>query len=395
MAALRRGGRCGGQERRSVVPGTGDRPEWVRYALPRHKRGGREGPGRARKLTRAGTSGVVDLSLIEFLDRLAALIPPPRKHWHLYHGCLHPTTRSGGAGTALAIGNIGKRQEAVTGGHASDGRGTAGSCNATCARKAAVARHVTDFLGETPGAGGWGVSARVPELRRRHPAKRVTPGLPVRNYPWPSNLWQPPVATDIRSASRGQSGKSSHTRESRSSRLRGFRLAGRTPSWASLCKCTTIARSSRPYSTGCSRSTFTASERRQTRGVEALGTADWEPVCGEARKKLSQRGVSGVSVYRDTVSRLPGRSPRGLWVAQHSGRPSRSANDRAILHRIGGQTSAPQDASPRPHQCPRSPPGSPGNHAGREAITKISECLVSNSASRRYGASVRSIAITT
>ena len=90
MAALRRGGRCGGQERRSVVPGTGDRPEWVRYALPRHKRGGRVGPGRARKLTRAGTSGVVDLSLIEFLDRLAALIPPPRKHWHLYHGVFAP-----------------------------------------------------------------------------------------------------------------------------------------------------------------------------------------------------------------------------------------------------------------------------------------------------------------
>ena len=49
-------------ERLSVVPGTADRPERVRYALPRHKRGDSVGPGCTRKSTRPATSGVVDLS---------------------------------------------------------------------------------------------------------------------------------------------------------------------------------------------------------------------------------------------------------------------------------------------------------------------------------------------
>ena len=49
-------------KRLSVVPSTGDRPELVRYALPRHKRGDSVGPGCTRKSTRPATSGVVDLS---------------------------------------------------------------------------------------------------------------------------------------------------------------------------------------------------------------------------------------------------------------------------------------------------------------------------------------------
>ena len=77
-------------ERLSVVPGADDRPERVRYALPRHKRAAWVGPGRTRKSTRPGTSGVVDLSPFEFLDRLAALIPPPRKHRHRYNGVFAP-----------------------------------------------------------------------------------------------------------------------------------------------------------------------------------------------------------------------------------------------------------------------------------------------------------------
>ena len=54
-----------------------NQPDRVRYALTRYKRGDWLGPGRARKSTRPATSGVVDLSPFEFLDRLAALIPPP------------------------------------------------------------------------------------------------------------------------------------------------------------------------------------------------------------------------------------------------------------------------------------------------------------------------------
>ena len=100
-------------ERLSVVPGTGDRPERVRYALPRHKRGDWVGPGRARKSTRPVTSGVVDLSPFEFLDRLAAIIPPPRKHRHRYHGLFAPNHPLRPAVIAMAIGNLGNQREAA------------------------------------------------------------------------------------------------------------------------------------------------------------------------------------------------------------------------------------------------------------------------------------------
>ena len=42
-------------------------------------------------------------------------------------------------------------------------------------RKAPLTRHLTDCVGQTDGAGGGGVSARVPELRRRHPAESRRP----------------------------------------------------------------------------------------------------------------------------------------------------------------------------------------------------------------------------
>ena len=100
-------------ERLSVVPGADDCPERVRYALPRHKRGDWVGPGRARKSTRPGTSGVVDLSPFEFLDRLAALIPPPRKHRHRYHGVFAPNHPLRPAVTAMAIGNLGNQGDAA------------------------------------------------------------------------------------------------------------------------------------------------------------------------------------------------------------------------------------------------------------------------------------------
>jgi hypothetical protein len=67
----------------------------------------------------------------EFLDRLADLVPPPGKHRHRYHGVFAPNHKLRRAVTALAIGNIGKRQEAATGGHMDDGRATGGCCNAT------------------------------------------------------------------------------------------------------------------------------------------------------------------------------------------------------------------------------------------------------------------------
>ena len=45
-------------------------------------------------------------------DRLAALIPPPRRHRHRYHGVFAPNHPLRQAVTALAIGNIGKQRDA-------------------------------------------------------------------------------------------------------------------------------------------------------------------------------------------------------------------------------------------------------------------------------------------
>ena len=69
-------------ERLSVRCGEDGRITRVRYVLPRHKAANWVGPGRGRKSTRPGANGVVELSPCDFLDRLADLVPPPRKHRH-------------------------------------------------------------------------------------------------------------------------------------------------------------------------------------------------------------------------------------------------------------------------------------------------------------------------
>jgi len=61
-----------------------------------------DGPSRSRKSTRPGANGVVDLSPFEFLDRLADLVPPSRKHRHRYHGVLAPNHKLRRAVTSLA-----------------------------------------------------------------------------------------------------------------------------------------------------------------------------------------------------------------------------------------------------------------------------------------------------
>ena len=57
-------------------------------------------PGRSRKSTRPGANGVVELSPFEFLDRLADLVPPPRKHRHRSHGVFAPNHKLRQAVTA-------------------------------------------------------------------------------------------------------------------------------------------------------------------------------------------------------------------------------------------------------------------------------------------------------
>jgi hypothetical protein len=116
-------------ERLSLSRGPDGRIARIRYVLPRHKAANWVGRGRARKSTRPGANGVVELTPFEFLDRLADLVPPPRKHRHRYHGVFAANHKLRRAVTALAIGNIGQRREAATGGHAAGGQPTGGCCD--------------------------------------------------------------------------------------------------------------------------------------------------------------------------------------------------------------------------------------------------------------------------
>jgi len=115
-------------ERLSVIRAADGRIVRIRYVLPRHKAANSVGPGRKRKSTQPGANGVVELSPFEFLDRLADLVPQPRKHRHRYHGVFAPNHKLRKAVTALAIGNIGKPRGPVAGGHAPSGQPAEGCC---------------------------------------------------------------------------------------------------------------------------------------------------------------------------------------------------------------------------------------------------------------------------
>jgi len=108
-------------ERLSVIRDADRRITRIRYVMPRHKAANWVGPGRGRKSTRPGANGVVELTPFEFLDRLADLVPPPRKHRHRYHGVFAPNHPLRPAVTALAVGNIGTRCGPVAGGQAAKG----------------------------------------------------------------------------------------------------------------------------------------------------------------------------------------------------------------------------------------------------------------------------------
>jgi len=98
------------------------------------------GPGRGRKSTRPDASGDVELSPFDYLDRLADLVPPPRKHRHRYHGVFSPNHKLRSAATALTIGNIGKRRDAATDGHAVGGHAVGGDATALVSRPRATRR---------------------------------------------------------------------------------------------------------------------------------------------------------------------------------------------------------------------------------------------------------------
>jgi hypothetical protein len=109
----------------------------------------------------------------------ASVRPPPRKHWHRYHGVFAPNHQLRRAVTALAIGNIGKLREAVTGGHAAGGRATGGCCDANPDQKPRshdtsriawaklIARMGEEFPLQCPSCGG---DIRLPGDGRQEPA---------------------------------------------------------------------------------------------------------------------------------------------------------------------------------------------------------------------------------
>ena len=177
-----------------MIRGLDGRIARIRYVLPRHKAANWVGPGRGRKSTRTDANGVVELSPFEFLDRLAELVPPPRKRRHRYHVVFAPNHRLRRAVTALAIGNIAKPHDAVAGGHAGDGHATGGCCD-TQARPRShdtsriawaklMARVGEEFPLECPVCGG-DIRRRgdglqepayfEPEVRKREKARMASP----------------------------------------------------------------------------------------------------------------------------------------------------------------------------------------------------------------------------
>ena len=128
----------------------------------------------------------------------------------------------------------------------------------------------------------------MPSVRWRHPADCVQTVLPVRNHPWPSHCWKPPVAADILSAIRGRSGRSSRILANRSSRHQSQPRGALRPTGTSSFRPRTTAMSFKPRPTSCPRSTSTASERYRPQAAEAPGTANWDAVCADARKTPPQ-----------------------------------------------------------------------------------------------------------
>jgi hypothetical protein len=165
----------------------------------------------------------------------------------------------------------------------------------------------------------------VPELRRRHPADRIQTVLPVRNHPWPSHCWQPPVASDILSASRGRSGKSSRTSANRSSHHRCRPLVARPPTGASSCRSMTIATSFKPRPTNCPRLTSIGSERCRTRPTH-VGKLRTGTRSAHTRETRHRSGCGALRETRSNPPRTPGPLLPRLTSRSSAGRPLRKCH---------------------------------------------------------------------
>ena len=302
----------------SVSRGADGQIARIRYVLPRHKAANWVGPGRGRKSTRPGANGVVELTPFEFLDRLADLVPPPRKHRHRYHGVFAANHPLRPAVTALAIGNVGKRHEAAANGLARDGHGTGGCCDAAHAHQKPrshdtsriawaklMARVGEEFPLECPTCGGdiRLIAFRLLSECETIPGLRTLGNLRLLRTSCPRTGADPEDPRGSWRTARAAAGVARSWPAHRLGRARAGALS--------------IARSSRPHPTSCPRSTSTASERRRTPGVEAPATADWDPVCPEARKTPT-KPVRGVS--RNPL-RTPGTLLPRLTSRSSAGRP--------------------------------------------------------------------------
>ena len=141
----------------------------IRYVLPRHKAATWVGPGRGRKATRPGANAVVELT-------------PPRVP--------RPARRSRPAAAEAPASlprGVCVESQAEAGRHGAGSREHRQAARCRCrwacgqyachgllrhSGKAPLARHLPDCVSETHGPAGRGVPARVPSLRRRHPADR-------------------------------------------------------------------------------------------------------------------------------------------------------------------------------------------------------------------------------
>jgi hypothetical protein len=253
--------------RLSVIRGPDGRVAKVRYVLPRHKAANWIGRGRGRKSTRPGPTVSSNSRHPKLLDRLADLVPPPRKHRHQYHGVFAPNHKLRSAVTALAIGNIGKQREAMNGGHGNDGRATGGFCDANPNQKPRshdtsriawaklMARGGEEFPLVCPACGGGDIRL-IAFITEPGPIRKSSPTSANRSRP---RQCRPPG---------------------------GRPLTGPNP-----CKSTTTGTSCRPHPTSCPRSTSTASDRCQTPGHDkAARPPDSERLRADARKTPLQGG---------------------------------------------------------------------------------------------------------
>jgi hypothetical protein len=80
------------------------------------------------------------------LDRLADLVPPPRKHRHRYHGVFAPNHKLRPAVTSLAIGDVGKLSQAACCLPLPRGEGGGERASAEGSRHQKPHSHVTDCV---------------------------------------------------------------------------------------------------------------------------------------------------------------------------------------------------------------------------------------------------------